>query len=164
MRSDSTTRLWPALQPATHTHKHSHTCPPCGERGDWEKIDLPPCGVLRGLKPLRMYFLCSRLKRPPTLEIFYFRGRSETSCPCLILQTLRALIWCRGKIQRARFASSDTFHQNVDDSASLQILIYLEVLFRAYLTHFIIIVFTLTSIRWRYKWAKHSKLSVLANS
>ncbi len=62
----------------THTHNtHTYTLPPCGEREDWEKIDLPPCGVLRGLKPLRMYFLCSRLKRPPTLEIFIFWGKAR---------------------------------------------------------------------------------------
>lgn len=71
--SDSTIGLWPRLQPTAHTshafrHKHPLTQPSCGEREDWEKIDLPACYVLRGLKPLR--FLCSRLKRPPTLEIF----------------------------------------------------------------------------------------------
>lgn len=116
--SDSTTRLWPALNTYAFTHMH----PPCGEREDWEKIDLPLCTVLRGLKPLRMYFLCCRLKRPPTLESFIF-GRTKTRCPCLILQTLRALTRCWGKIGQALLLSSDIFIviENDSNMASLKI-------------------------------------------
>lgn len=75
----------PLAQTLTYTHTlHTHTYEfnlPCGEREDWEKIDLPLCGVLRGLKPLRMHFVC--WKTSYAWDFIFFLVKSNTHCPSL---------------------------------------------------------------------------------
>lgn len=84
-------------QTLTHTLIHTliHTLRlPCGERRDWEKIDLPTCGILRGLKPLRLYLHCPTLKRPPPPPQFLFLA-VEWWCAVHVvyLKTERSFYW-----------------------------------------------------------------------
>ena len=127
----------------THNHTHTHTPLPV----EWGRLSENRPPVMWSLKrfeaSFRLFFLCSRLKRPPPLppppppppptppEVFLLRADWDV----LSMSRTSEQVWCWGNIGQ-------------DFRALIKTQICLVMLFGAYLTYFIMTEFTLMLNTW----------------